>query len=480
MYSTLVCFSFFYVPLLLPFLMILGPFLLDDDDDTIGTRARSAKNRTSAVSTVLSPTTISSSSASSEAHPSSLLRVTPTSSEVLSSLQAARQLKPPVPKSLPRTISKYENREELVRQPRRRSLSTEEEIRSIGCFNLRQSVQSKAKGVHQNSRTAAVAEKPTWLQICDPCHRVLERSLTPDLSDIVVVQRINSEWGHRRSDVKGATGPGNGEQSVDLELSDLRFIDSSAGDLQNNSNWQRPQKDLSNGQQRQQRLSNGQCNKEWQLVNGGGGYLSPADDKQATKEERSQSVNNNRERGDLCKRENSSNNNNNNNNSVDEIIIDNKVCGRFLDVANNNLGEKERRIASVSLVPRISVPLADRQDCLSPEVERSQATQLTHPPCHDNGVASDESVVVGRNQQREDLIRSGRVKAANQGDSFEEDYERCIESINRQLKLETRDASHRRTTCDNVTSREPDCPLTTTDLQTAAGQQREGEEVNIF
>lgn len=389
--------------------VILGPFLSDDDDDTIG-RARSAKNRTSTLSPSTQQTTRTTSwcsssspsgtaavsptiskSVSAEAHPSSLLRVRPLSKQEDRHSQSSSRrccqanlrqghegtLKPPVPRGVTRVASKYESpgRQPL---PRRRSLSTEEEIRTIGCFNLRQQqhVSTKSK-VKQ-------ADKPSWLQICDPCHRILERSVTPDLSsDLVVLRRLNSDFGQPVL---------VGEKTLELDLSDFRFIDSSAGDLHHN--WRQ---DASEGEARR-RLSNVVAEKST-----------------VTKENRNggrEFVNNNKWEY-LCKSENSSGGGG-------------ALDAEDEDVANNNLGEEERVKAATDRQKRRVCQQSAFADQVVAEKKQHQLA--------DNGKCSAEKD-----------YSDSKDKAVNQsvGDSFEEDYERCIESINRQLKLESRDAALR-------------------------------------
>lgn len=506
-------------------MMILGPFLLDDT--IVTTCARSAKNRTStlspshqqqqqqtstrttswcsssssAVSTAVSPTTISSRSASSEAHPSSLLRVHPVSVEKFAAPSAAvssssrgqccqvNGLKPPLCRPVTRTVSKYEvPREDQL--PRRRSLSTEEEIRSIGCFNLRQSLpvnnnnnNTKSKVGQLSNRAKTLAEKPTWLQICDPCHRMLERSLTPDLSDIVLLQqRISSNNNNNNICEKN--------KSVDLQLADLRFIDSSAGDLHN---WQDAHGN--------RRLSNGRASNssiEWEPVSRGYRIESSAGDH---REKRNGPVNNiNREY--LCKQ----------GNSVDEIIINNKLFRRFRepptsllrpedlvdekassgggvsrddddDVANNNLGEKERRRIASELSSRNGVTAAvavatDRRHYLSPEAESRKArlSAAEQQSCEngDSGRSAGDCEKDLNGDGRTTVFVAGAV--CQQRDSFEEDYERCIESINRQLKLESRDAANRRTTTGQDDNNNNDVTLFKPDLKLTAGSREQQQQ----
>lgn len=549
------------------------------------TRARSAKNRTStlspshqqqqqtstrttswcsssssAVSTaVVSP--ISSRSASSEAHPSALLRVHHPVSELSLSCNGSNtnnknsnrtrccqvnyregRLKPPVPRSsVTRTISKYEtsNREQPQRQPRRRSLSTEEEIRSIGCFNLRQSQpvnnNNKAKVGHISNKAAVgvaaedhhQSQKPSWLQICDPCHRILERSLTPD---IVLVQRINRDSGRcMRNDEQQVKQ----QTSVDLESADLRFIDSSAGDLHN---WQDANGNNNNNHKNsRRRLSNKECPPVNSRLSASA--ADDDDDQVGGGRRRSETriVNNNNSSRDweyFCSRENSLNSNNNHSklfgrsrepnpppppslkstsllrqsqrpedpvdvedDGVRAEAVDDDGADDDDDVANNNLGEKERqwrrRIASELSSSRNCVSAAaavasdrGRSGCrLSPEVERRQATQSPQQNFtkSQNGCGSKEDF--------KNCLEGGAgdtLSSACQRDSFEEDYERCIESINRQLKLESRDVSHRQQQpriCeaeDLIGLSQADCqPVANSSSTTAEDQQRKGEKEEV-
>lgn len=345
----------------------------------------------------------------------------------------AQPKKPPVPQRCTRTTVKCEASPCLSKDPqprRRRSLSTEEEIRSIGCFGLKQSPVNKSKQLN--------GSKPTWLQICDPCHRILERSLTPDLSDLVLWQRIS------------AGGEKEPDKSVDLELSQLRFIDSSsnAGDLHS---W--PQLDVWNGKRanghhggsRQAGTTDVPVNVVLDCV---------ATDKKAAAINKSWPVNNkNPEREYLCRGGNSLHKN-----GVDELIINNKVLRRFGDV------EKEQQPPPPPPPPH--PPQEDEADgvankYLGGQEERTGASESSSSSCR---------MVVRSDRQRRCLTISssqvGEDKKATQlpqhrhpsndghkndsgvsaRDSFEEDYERCIESINRQLKLESRDvAGHGRT-----------------------------------
>lgn len=608
---------------------IWGPFLFAMTTMTRQPRprARSAKNRTSTLSpstttttsrtaswcsssvatpppstAVSSPTNTSSRSCSSEVHPLSRLRVYPVSELHLhtalnghgpgTGTQQQKQkphccqfnsrqqdiLKPPVvPRSVSRTVSKYEavtrgSREQPPR--RRRSLSTEEEIRTIGCFNLRPS-SSAAQTLNNNNNNkskvgqvidTAVAVKPTWLQICDPCHRILERSLTPDdVNEFVLRQRANSDFSGDRRKVAAAAGSGaetSSSSSVVIDLADLRFIDSSTGELHN---WHQQQDARSSCG-----LSNGISNSNWRAVpvkpvteTAAGRLPSHRDDnKQAAatgKENNSGPVNNNHPwESPALRRENSftHNKNNNNNGGVDEIIIKNKVFARFCesrplpppppqlspptttttvpshssrqgatkinhhhhqqqqqqqqrrrrpedhhhrsvaadvlnaDVANNNLGEKERpRLASEST----SVLLAsDRQlgghRCLSSEVEHKKATQLSQHSSVDSAVsASSDSRHKDKDNCSGGSPSSVLVGPGSVSDSFEEDYQRCIESINRQLNLESRDAVDRGTDdghsssggYDDVTLLKAD-HHPSRNATTFSGQEQQEVEVNLF
>lgn len=453
-----------------------------------------AKNRTSTLSpsttrttslssAVSPPVAISSRPASSEAHPSHSQSVSEVSlanhnarrsvsgvaSQERSCCIASAHQKPPVPLRNTRIAQ------------RRRSLSAEEEIRTIGCFNLKPVPNNnnnyiKSKFLNGGKSTSNV-EKPTWLQICDPCHRILERSLTPDAaSDVGLLQRCNnSSEGGDKVQVKEPVKP------LDLELSDLRFIDSSsaAGDLHQ---WPHSQQEqLSRNHQPEVIAS------EWTTVNvSGSDGRKGKQARTVTNSNKDSASNPDWEylgRGREDSDSNGGSNKKKKSNGEHELIINNKVFGRFggepplhhhqkelgeVDsvVANNNLGEKaeQRRVVVVTRCRRSD----RRQPCLTINGRVEGETEATQLPQH---LPPTEDVFCDDGAGQEDTIRTGS-ETVSVRDSFEEDYERCIESINRQLQLESRDAACRRTAAGDVTLIGPEVNGRTV----AEGEE---EEVNI-
>lgn len=335
----------------------------------------------------------------------------------------------------------------------------------------------KSKILNGGKATSNV-DKPTWLQICDPCHRILERSLTPDAtSDVGLVQRCNNSSVGRdkvqeREPVK----------SLDIELSDLRFIDSTsaAGDLHQ---WPNSEKEQLSGSYKQEVIVS-----EWPTVSVSGSDGRKGKHARTVKKSIKDSASNPDweylDRGrEESKDSGSDNNKKKKSNGVDELIINNKVFGRFggeslhhhhpqqqpkeVDsvVANNNLGEKaeQRRVVVVARSRRSD----HRQPCLTINARVEGETEATQLPQH---LPSTKDVFCDDPGQ-EDAITGTGSEAVSVRDSFEEDYERCIESINRQLQLESRDAACRRTAAGDVTLIGPEV-----NGRTAAEGE---EEVNI-
>lgn len=448
---------------------------------------RTTSCSTSLSSAVSPPVAISSRPASSEAHPSQSQSVSEVSlanhnarrstsgaaSQERSCCIASAHQKPPVPLRSTRITH------------RRRSLSAEEEIRTIGCFNLKPAPNNNNNNNYIKSKilnggkTTSNVEKPTWLQICDPCHRILERSLTPDAaSDVGLVQRCNNSSVGRdkvqeREPVK----------SVDLELSDLRFIDSTsaAGDLHQ---WAQSEKEQLSGNYKQEVIVS-----EWPTVSVSGSDGRKGKQARTVKKSIKDSASNpdweylDRGRGDSNSNGGSDNKKKKKSNGVDELIINNKVFGRFggeplhhhhpqqqqkeVDsvVANNNLGEKaeQRRVVVVTRSRRSD----HRQPCLTINGRVEGETEATQLPQH---LPSTKDVFCDDPGQGDAITGTGS-EAVSVRDSFEEDYERCIESINRQLQLESRDAACRRTAAGDVTLIGPEV-----NGRTAAEGE---EEVNI-
>lgn len=425
-----------------------------DDDDMIGTRARSAKNRTStlspsqtststrtiswcssssAVSATVSPT-ISIRSASSVAHQSAGVAKHRDLSLIGASRKScfeARCQAGPCREKV--KLKAHSGRDDPNRHSRRgRSLSTEE-IETIGCFKL------KSYKPQCNTKATGVLDKPAWLQICDPCHRILERSLTPDLSDTVRLRDLG-ESGR----ISKTSDNFDNTHHRYLDVADLNYIDSSSlcgCDLASSEHLVLNRRRILEGNIESKSvqtsevpptLFNGQWNKNHN-------------------KNHNVIVNNKLEVQYLCKTED----------SLMKIIgadeiINNKVFRHGAQrseeetedhsyVANKNVDEEERVDIESKWLSRAS----DRR-CFNPEVEQ-QATQLsleqprqgTNLKC-DNDSHEQKKYCVTLSEEEgigNDSVQSG---------CFETDYEKCIESINRQLNLESPDAGYRRTTAAAV------------------------------
>lgn len=456
-------------------LLFWGHFSMDDDD-MIRTRARSAKNRTStlspsrtgttswcssssAVSAPVSPT-ISIRSASSAAHQSEVgVANHRLADRDLSSIGVSRQscFEARCQANPCRERANLKTHPNRQPQPERgRSLSTEE-IKTIGCFNLKSLAVNKstatAPSAQCNTKATGKLEKPAWLQICDPCHRILERSLTPDSSDTALLR--NSGVNGRESKTSDNL---NNTHHRYLDLAGFNYIDSSSlcgGDHSNSDHLEVVDRtrifeytasevnNICTDFERNIQIKNVHTcevpplNGQW-LKNNKNNVVT---------------VNNILESPYLCKDDDSFKNII----GVDDIIINSKVLRHEAQqtsleeetegqsfVANNNLnlGEKERVDIDIeSKWWSRNAIVANDHRCFHPEFE--QATPLEQPRQDSNLKCDNDS-----HEQKNDCVTDTDKANGNdivQSDCFETDYEKCIESINRQLNLESRDAVNRRT-----------------------------------
>lgn len=392
---SVVCFHSIYVP---HYCCFWGPFLLDDDD-MVGSRARSAKNRTS---------TLSRPASSGEArqlqlsHPEILngdessWKSFPRSKSSDASVNAGSRLDcllNPLLTDTQISRSHFETTKEQL--PRRRSLPTEEDTRTTGCFNLRSSAVKKCR-VNPIDGSKGNLEKPNWLNICDPCNKVLERSITPDISD-VLLQKIDKSLRHldtvapslafgAESFTTVVTGHGN-NRSIESERRTQNFV-----------------------------APKGNLDIRVTCKNGGGTINSPLE----YGRQGEHILKNNRPVGRSPK-----------------IIAENKVFRRSRRsddadavVANNNLCEKREIVACAESGRHLSrnVAVTDHRRLIRKIETATQFSEQSQRSNSDTGtfeVLSDRSAA--------EVKPSGGERRCP---SFEEDYEKCIESINRQLSLE--------------------------------------------